>query len=510
MFNYRNNGTELNFYTSIRDTVLDNVDVAVVVFTPHDRILFINNKAQNVFDIQQYISGCRIDELFDDTIAGQFKRVLRCLDEVESFSEELGINKSESEVCYLRTKWNKQIFEDELFYIFNGIDITDQVKLKRQILKDQRHYSIGILAGGIAHDLNNLLTPIKLAADFLTANEVYKNDNDHLEIIRKSSSRASSLVNKILMFSGGGEYTKKITTDVRDLIRDLIKIAEKTFPKNIDIKYSIPSELSMIEADPVQIQQVLLNICINAKDAMPFGGVMDIKVGELELEGNGEGAPGGRYISVAIEDTGCGIPEKLRDRLYDPSFTTKEQGSGLGLSTAREIINDHCGYINFHSSEDRGTTFIIYLPVHSSEKDNLFGLIPEKYQELESLSRYLGNGQTILVVDDEIAVLESLSLLLNNYNYRVITANDGAEALEMYYENRDLIRLVIMDIIMPFVDGLNLTRALKKYDNDLKIIGSSGYDQDETVIAAKKEIDRFLKKPYGSTELLSNIKNLLD
>jgi|GEM_PF-5831547 len=499
---------------TLSSPILDNLPVALFVISKNNELLYFNNEACRVFGFNDNNYIKNISYHVNKVLITQIETMKKKLLELDHFTTEIHVWDDElnRELC-LESKWIKELIDGETVYISSNTDVTEIRNLKKQVLKDQRHQSLGLLAGGIAHDLNNLLTPVKLAADFLCMNENHNNDNDHLDIISKASERASNLVNKILLFSGSG-YTEKIATDIRDLMSDLIKIIEKTFPKNIKINYNIPSVLSSIESDPVQIQQVLLNICLNAKDAMPHGGILDIRINEIdpsrelcdvEFHEKKE-----RYICISVEDTGCGIPEQDRSRLYEPFFTTKKNGNGLGLATARDIIKEHNGYINFYSKEDVGTKFSIYLPVVTSGKDRSIAGYNDNYGELQSLSMFLGNGELVLLVDDESSILRSLQLLLEKYNYNVITASDGAEAIEKYFLNRGSIKLVILDIILPCMDGLNVTRALKKYDGKLKIIGTSGFDNHDTVKIAMKEIDRFLKKPYGTTELLGNIKKLLN
>jgi len=387
-------------------------------------------------------------------------------------------------------------------------DITTQKHLERQFLRAQRMESIGTLAGGIAHDLNNVLGPIVTAIDVLQERYVDEGSKRILEALAASAQRGADIVNQILAF-GRGVESKRILFQPKHIIREMEKIVHETFPKSIQLKTVISKNLWTILGDPTQIHQVLLNICVNARDAMQHGGVLTVSaenfhIDEYYAKMNIE-AKEGPYVVVTVADTGTGIPRDIMDHIFDPFFTTKElgKGTGLGLSTALGIVRSHGGFINVYSEEGRGTSFKVYLPAEMKEQEIV------KAEERPELLQ--GQGELIFVVDDEASIREITKVTLENNGYRVITANDGVEAVSKYAKDEGAIKAIIMDMVMPGMDGIATIKALQLMKTTAKIIATSGGAAGEGMtMNSIPGVHGFFKKPYTTEVLLRTLRQVLD
>ena len=387
-------------------------------------------------------------------------------------------------------------------------DITEQKKLENQLLRAQRLESIGTLASGVAHDLNNVLAPILMCSEMLRENEP---DRDHatlVSLIEESARRGAGIVKQVLTFARGIEG-ERVTINPRHLVDEMIDIARRTFPKSIDISSNYPEELSSIEGDPTQLHQVLLNLSVNARDAMPNGGRLIVAaenfvVDEQHASKSPEAKPG-PHVILQVSDTGTGMSRLTIDKIFDPFFTTKEigKGTGLGLSTTLGIVKSHGGFISVESEIGNGTTFKVFLPAKQNEKPS-----EESKMSPELLS---GNGELILVADDEPGILRMTKMILEKHNYRVITANDGPEALALTAQQSEPIELVLTDISMPFLDGVALIRAITKMKPDIRFIASTG--QGEAMRMAELQslgVVNFLTKPYDTAKLLHTLHAALE
>ncbi len=386
-------------------------------------------------------------------------------------------------------------------------DITERKRLEQQFLRAQRMDSIGTLAGGIAHDLNNVLAPIMMSIETLST---YINDPDGLKIldlVGKSALRGANLVSQVLTYARGDEG-KFEDVDLSLVVRDLTRIVDETFPKSIHIETSINENLWLVKGDPTQIQQVLLNLCVNARDAMLLGGRISLKVENTIIDAHYTGmnieAEPGSYLKIEVEDTGDGIPQEIICKLFDPFFTTKEvgKGTGLGLSTSMAIIKGHRGLISAYSEPGKGACFRIYLPASGEEFPS-----PQQHQEA-TLPR--GNGETVLVVDDEASICQATQQTLERHGYNVLIASDGSEAIAVYLMHGDEITVVLMDMMMPVMDGLETIRVLRRLRPGLRIIGVSGINSPGKVAkAVNAGANHFLPKPYTTSTLLRCIQETL-
>ena len=388
-------------------------------------------------------------------------------------------------------------------------DITEKKKIEAQFMRAQRMESVGTLAGGIAHDLNNILAPIILSIDFLKTITDHPQAKKILETIEVSARRGADIVRQVLSFARGLEG-QRIEVQPRHLLKDLETIIKDTFPKDIRLHFSVPSDTWTILGDPTQIHQILLNLCVNARDAMPNGGSLAVGVENCELDEQYAAmnidAKVGRYIIISVADSGTGIPRDHLEKIFEPFFTTKEinKGTGLGLSAVMAIAKSHGGFVNVYSELNKGTTFKVYVPAMGTSSG-------ARTPHLEKVDLPRGNGETVLVVDDEASILIVTSQTLQAFGYRVVTAADGADALAIYVQHKDEIAVVLTDMMMPVMDGAATIQALMRINPGVKIIAASGLNANGG--AAKGSagaIKHFLTKPYTAETLLKALRTILD
>ena len=373
----------------------------------------------------------------------------------------------------------------------------------------QRLEILGALASGVAHDFNNILTPILATAQVLQLQlpHLDQQTQDLLSLLENNSRRGAELVQQILFFARKAEE-KMINLQLGHLLLEVVRLAKITFPKSIEICRDIPNSRTLwnVLADATQLHQVFMNLCINARDAMPNGGTLTICVENVFVEENlarmNTEARVGPYVLISIADTGVGIPEEIKERIFEPFFTTKEEnkGTGLGLSTVTSIIKNHQGFINVYSEVGKGTQFKVYLPaveVQTSEVET----------QLKLLS---GNGELILIVDDEATIRQIAKEFLEKYNYRTLLASDGMEAVSLYKKHNQAIDVVLMDMMMPSIDGLTAVSTLQEINPQVKIIATSGIlSKDRLALIAAAGIKDFVSKPYTITELLNILHKVL-
>jgi PAS domain S-box-containing protein len=389
-----------------------------------------------------------------------------------------------------------------------GTDITEKKQLEQQFLRAQRLESLGTLASGIAHDFNNILTPILAVAQLLPLKLPNLDDSSQqlLKMLENSAKRGADLVQQILSFSRGGAEGSRTIVQVRHLIADVAQVARRTFPKSIETQINIAPDLWTILADATQIHQVLMNLIVNARDAMLDGGNLTISAENLWIDQNYArmyvDAEVGSYIAISISDTGVGISPEIIDRIFDPFFTTKEvgKGTGLGLSTVMGIVKSHGGFVNVHSEVEKGSRFKIFLPSRQVTESP-----PDSNGKLLN-----GNNELILVVDDEVAICEIAKTTLETHNYQVLTASDGIEALALYAQNKKKISAVLIDMMMPGMDGSTTILTLQRMNPDVQILAMSGLMLNWTNSQKiSLGIQKFLAKPFTAEALLSNLKSLL-
>lgn len=389
-------------------------------------------------------------------------------------------------------------------------DVTERKDLEQQFLRAQRMENLGLLAAGIAHDLNNMLAPILLATPMLRE---YVNENTAvklLDTLEKSAERGSLLVRQILGFAHGVGGENQLL-QVKHLMRDIVAVMVGTFPKSIRIEDYVPSDLWPVTGNATQIHQVLLNLCVNARDAMPNGGRLRIVGENRSLDATSaaaiEGGRPGAFLVLRVEDTGSGIPPEILHRIWEPFFTTKgaDRGTGLGLSTVRGIVDAHRGFVEVSSKVGVGSSFKVYLPAAEVA-------MPEgSAAPMRSFPH--GNGELILVVDDEQQIREMTSEILDRHGYRVVLASDGIEAAELFAERAEEIRLVLSDLCMPNLDGAKLAHAMRQINPSIKLLVmsgmTSGLSNDGVEIRPEDFADALLEKPFRAETLLEQVHLLL-
>jgi two-component system, cell cycle sensor histidine kinase and response regulator CckA len=386
-------------------------------------------------------------------------------------------------------------------------DITEKKQLESHLFQCQREESLGTLSRGIAHDLNNILTPI-LGISQLLPIKLPSMDGatrQLMNILETSARRAINLVEQIQLFAGGikGEQT---VFYLGPLIADVEQLAEKIFPKSIAFHTSIDPALWYTEGNATQIHQVLMNLCVNARDAMPHGGTLSLSAKNLVIDHHNVSMhPDARlepYVVITIVDTGIGIPSEIVHRIFEPFFTTKgdEQGSGLGLSIVNGVIKNHRGFVLMSSRVGRGSQFQIFLPA----------LKTMAISEQEALNLPRGNAEFILVVDDEVTVLETTRLMLEDFGYQVLMAKNGIEAIALYREHQNRISAILMDMMMPSMDGETAIRGLRDINPQVKIIANSGLALcSQSSLEVSLSTSAFLHKPYPLEALLMTLHEVI-
>ena len=387
-------------------------------------------------------------------------------------------------------------------------DVTDHKILESHYLKAQRMEAVGSLAAGVAHDLNNLLAPIMIINGLLKDKAPDEATRNLLSMTQTSAKRGADIIKQLLTFSRGHEG-ERMTVQVRHIITEMTSLIRETFPREIDIQSNVSKDLWLVRADPSQLHQILMNLCVNARDAMPEGGRLTIRgtnvtKTEADLTLPPETKPG-PYISIEVLDTGQGIPEDIKHRIFEPFFTTKEpgKGTGLGLSTVFGIVKSHGGYVELVSSSEHGTMFRVNLPAIAEDTQLLMDVPIE--QRPSSWKK-----QTIMVVDDEQFIRDSLRMVLEQEHYQVLTAPNGKEALKQYLLHQSEISLVLTDLMMPVMNGEALIRGLRTINPNLKIIAMSGVGETSKGQRLKElGVPEILMKPFVSSLLLSAVANRL-
>ncbi len=378
-------------------------------------------------------------------------------------------------------------------------------QLQEQFLRAQRLESLGALVGGIAHDLNNMLVPIIVGVDILKEQNLSDDAHSMVQTMEGSARRSAEMVRQMLLFARGGE-ANKTTIHLAQLIKEMCRIISDTFPKNIQCDVSVDKNAWPVLGVPTQLHQVLLNLCVNARDAMPNGGKLNLLANNAKVdaaESLRHGVEPGNYLCVSVADTGEGIPPEVLNKIFQPFFTTKgpEKGTGLGLSTCRSIVKSHNGFISVHSKAGMGTEFKVYLPAGDGKSES-------RAEEKSNLPS--GNGEKILVVDDEESILAITRAALQNFGYEVLIAGSGIEAMTIFSKHAGSIQLVISDLAMPLMGGRETMEELRKIKPDIKVIIASGTEKELENALPYIKTDAFILKPFTSEKLLETVHEVLN
>lgn len=486
--------------------LLDIAQDAIIVRDLLGVITFWNKGAERIY-------GWKAEEVLEKNAAELFGETLpqETLNEVLKkgawFGELIQQTNSNQQVV-VESRWTLVKNDDgtpKSILIINT-DITEKKQLSQQFVRAQRLENIGTLAGGIAHDLKNVLTPILMAIPILKEKLTDRALFDILETMKISANRGVGIVNQVLSFAASVEG-ERVLIQMKHLIVEIVRFLRETLPPSIRIQTKITRDVWLVAGDTTQLYQVLMNLAINARDAMPHGGELLLEVRNATIDvlktGQNAGAQPGNYVVVTVSDTGMGMKAELMEKIFEPFFTTKApgKGTGLGLFTVQSIVKNHGGFLTMQSEVGKGTAAMVYLP--ATEKEFVHLPVEERIIPM-------GQGQLVLVIDDEISICHLIRATLESANYKVLTARDGVEALALYVQRRHEINAVFVDMLMPVMDGPTTARALKRIDPNIAIIAMSGSSEEERKAAGMDFSGLpFLQKPIKSEEMLFLLQEIL-
>ena len=491
--------------------LLDKARDAILAHDMDGQIVYWNKSAERLTGwSKDEILGDRMHKcLYDPDEEDKLRRCHETMMEEGEWTGELHMRTKGGEELVVESRWtlvrDASGAPDQVLVI--NTDITERKRLESQFLRSQRMESIGRLVGGIAHDLGNLLMPITLGVKVLRRRLEQTDDKIEqvLNMIQKSAERGGNMVEQVLAFARGVEG-ERVALQLDGIVEEIHGITDETFPESIAVETDVAGDLPRVIGDATQIQQVLMNLCVNARDAMPEGGTLTIDaeavtLTEADAERNIDAEPGS-YVCIRVRDTGTGMPDDVMDKIFEPFFSTKEEGegTGLGLSTAYSIIQSHDGFIDVDSERGRGTQFRVYLPVSTDEQER-----PAVSGEPDGAA--VGNGERVLLVDDEEFILETAREALFDAGYRVFTAERGEAALDRVED--DEIDIVVTDLRMPEMDGFDLIRTLRARHPNLPIVAASGVADGRTDEALEAGANAFLAKPFSAETLQSTLYEAL-
>jgi PAS domain S-box-containing protein len=490
--------------------LLDTAHDAILVRDGEHRITYWNRGAERLYGwTAAEARGRRMDELLKID-AERFAEACASVESAGTWNGEISKVAKNGSVRLVDASWSLQRdAAGQATILTIDTDITERRSLEQQFLRAQRMESIGTLAGGIAHDLNNLLAPITMSIELLRQNEPNPRSQLLIDNIERSARRGAALIKQVLSFARGMEGSR-VVLQLRHVLREIEGIIANTFPREITLRVEAPGDLWPVVGDPTQLNQVLLNLCVNARDAMPEGGQLRLAAANLEVDEQyavmNRGVAPGRYVRIEVVDSGTGIPRDIIERIFEPFFTTKQpgHGTGLGLSTVLGIVRGHGGFVNVYSEVGEGSTFKVYLPAQPEA-----AATSAEAPATDPLPR--GRGELVLVVDDEVPILNVTRQTLEVFGYRVLTAEDGAQAIGLYAIQREQIALVLTDMMMPVMNGPALIAALRRINPHVRIIAASGLGANADVARAMQSgVKHFLAKPYTADAMLVLVHRVMN
>ncbi len=491
--------------------ILNKAGDAIVVTDTRNRVTFWNQSAERTFGWTANEAMQREDlDLFGPSATAEIQAARLATEQNQEWRGEIHLQDRrgqplvmDSRITMIRDNAGRPQGRLSI-----ATDITAKKRIEEQFYRAQRLESLGMLAAGIAHDLNNVLAPILLAAPMLRDRATDPGDIRMISILEKSAERGAALVRQILGFAHGADGEHR-AIQVKHLLRDVATFVSETFPKSITFESEIASNLWRVKANPTQLHQVLLNLCVNARDAMPRGGTLTLRAKNCALDeetiSEHEGGRPGPFLVLEVEDTGSGIPAEILTHIWEPFFTTKGsgKGTGLGLSTVRGIVENHAGFATVRTVIGEGTAFRVYLPA-------LNNVLDEGAVNTPAAAVPRGTGELVLVVDDEVSIRNMCATMLSRHGYRVLTAADGAEGIALFTPRSQEIRVVITDLSMPNMDGTALAGVVRRLNPAVKIIAVSGLGLDgEGESPAHGFTQTFLFKPFRPDALLTLVHEVL-
>jgi PAS domain S-box-containing protein len=489
-------------------SVFDNATDGIAIMNREGIIVNVNDKVCELHGFpREMLVGTHVKLLENESHReSSAERMVRILNG-EALIYETIHNRKDGSPVNIEVSAKLIIIGEELWIQAFYRDITEKKKLQEHLFQSQKMESIGVLAGGIAHDFNNMLTAVLGHTEVIR----YHSSLDpkalrSLQVIEDASRKAGGMISQLLGFARKSSF-RLIPVSMNDVVQDTIKLLERVIDKNIVINTALDERLPFIDGDSNQLSQVVMNLIVNARDAMPQGGRIEIASRSFEVTPGTTDVPAyiqpGVYVHVSIADTGAGIPEHILQKVFEPFFTTKEQGkgTGLGLSMAYGAIKEHGGYITVLSRLGAGTTFNLLIPVAKTASAVL---------KSDEFPESLRGTETIMFVDDEEHVLSSVTETLSTNGYKVIAINDPAAAVDQFKLKAADIALVISDMVMPNVDGQDLIRRLRAVKPEVKILAVSGFVKYVSKNEDVREVAGFLQKPFETRQLLTTIRRILD
>jgi PAS domain S-box-containing protein len=480
---------------------------AILVLGLDDRVRLWNRGAEQLYGWPSAEAlGRPVGDLVRASQADRFAEAARTVRDAGAWRGEVTQQTRGGVAVIVESRWTLLSTDDPRILIVNR-DITEKKRDEERWLRAQRLENLGALASGIVHDLNNVLAPILMATDLLRTDPGDPEAPRWLEVIDASAKRGASMVKQILSFARGSGAGKEAVR-LQSLVGDVHTMIRDTFPANIECESQVAADLWPAMVDTTQVYQVLLNLAVNARDAMPRGGRLTIDarnatVDDAYARGKGKAQPG-PYVAVSVTDTGDGIPAEHIERIFDPFFTTKaaDKGTGLGLATVRQVIDDHGGFLEFHSQVGKGTWFTVFLPAVAETQVTDAQAAPAAWPQ--------GNNQLVLFVDDEAAVREITKATLESCGYRVVLAGDGTEAVARFAAHGRDIDLLVTDLQMPYMDGLAAIRAIRRLSPGVPVIAMSGSpDENPNLDRFGPAVQGWLTKPLNAVVLLTEVDRVL-
>ncbi|MBU8920604.1 MAG: response regulator [Bacteroidales bacterium] len=490
-------------YLEMMTSILENDVVGFAVLDSDGKYLVFNRGAEKLtgYDREEMIGKLPPEGMFTSQDTRQILEAMEKSFPVKNIEVTITRKDGSDTNLIFSMSQGKDGNPENNHYLQILLDNSEKKHLQHLLLHSQKMETIGEMAGGIAHDFNNLLEGVLGYTTFMM--DLIENEHElynYLEIIKKSAKKAADLTDRLLSLSRSRDY-KKSQLNCNSLLREVTKLLERTIDKKISLELNLKKDLRATKGESTQLESAFLNICVNARDAMPGGGKLIISSDNVLIDGTypkmSLKMEAGEYVKIAISDTGIGMDEETIEKIFEPFFTTKKrgEGTGLGLNMVYGIIDSHGGFINVYSEIGKGTTFNIYLKAEENEA-------PEQAEEEKKNQFERGNGETVLIIDDEPMILDIGYEMLEKLGYKVITAGGADRGMEYFIEKKKEIDIVLLDIIMPGIDGKEVLREIRIIRPDVPVILSSGYDK--SVLTDELSADNcttFMQKPYSMEDL---------
>ncbi len=479
---------------------------AVILQELDGRVLYWNASAKRIYGwTKEEVLGRNIKyDLYSESDIAEDDVRRQILFEKGEWSGELRQRTKDGKVIIVESRCalvpNENGEPDKVLIV--NTDITEKKNLESQMLRNQRMDSIGLLASGIAHDMNNVLAPILAGLLLLRQHNPDEQAKRWIDMLEKSAERGKELMRQILSFARG-ESGEKTVLNLSQLAKDVYRFVSQTFPKEIEVQLEAPSTIWMILGDSTKLYQAVLNLCVNARDAMPNGGKLTLEVKNVVLSAKQAAlyvdAKEGEYVQLTVTDTGTGISPDVLDKIFEPFFTTKEvgKGTGLGLSIVYSVVNSHGGFLDVQTKLGQGTSFMLYFPATKAQQTQLIE---------EPIEAMAGCGEVILLVEDDVGVREVANAVLLSMGYTVLTANNGAEAVALFAMHQDEISLVLTDIMMPIMDGIACVHAIRAIKPSVPVVIMTGLmDGEKVAKLSTVGIQGSINKPFRAEALLQTV-----